>query len=477
MGSYMHSKKLQIFPAIPDLLYNMYFDSDSYKTSHWMFYQDDTTYMHSYFESRGGEYQNTLFFGLQYILHKYLSKKPTMELLQEFMEFMKYHGPTLNEKGMRKIAELGYWPVRIRAVKEGTLVPVSNVLMTAESTDPELFWVANYLEGMLQRGVWGPTTVATKSWHARKIGEEFYNLTNGNTDGIQFMLQDFGSRGVSTYEGTENLAGAHLVNFQGSDTMAAARWFKHYYPDASVRCAAFSVNATEHSNMTSWGGPMHEIDAIRNAIEKAPVGSVLSVVTDSYDQMDTVSNKIVSLKDRIIQKDLSFVSRLDSGKPTLTVPEASEMLAERIGFTMTQKGYKQIAHKFKVLQGDGMDVPMIRTLFKACTDKGFAATNYVWGMGGGLLQDMTRDNQKFATKCSEVITGGKHIDVFKDPVTDPVKRSKAGHLDLQIRDGKYETVRYPAQFGSQLDLVFEDGKIYRQHGISEVRNRAWNGAF
>jgi len=466
MGSYMNSKHLKIYPAIPDLPYNGPLDTDSYKTSHWIFYPDHMTYMFSYLESRGGRFQNIQFGGLQIIVNKYLSKAPTMEMFEEFSKFMSMHGPTANLEQMKEVCQLGYWPVRIKAVKEGTVVPVSNVVMTIESTDIKYAWVANYLEAMLHR-VWGPTTVATVSYHCRKVCEHYVDMTCEDRTWLKFMLQDFGARGVSVYEGTETLGAMHTFNFAGSDTMAGIRCANHYYKE---QMAAFSVNALEHSTVTAWGKG-NELKAYENAIDKVKNGTILSMVIDSYNHLNAI-RMIHSLLPKIIAKDLKIVFRPDSGNPPTVMRECAALIEELFGTTMNGRGFKVFNYGMKLLYGDGIDEAMIRTLLKNATDDHFAATNFLFGMGGALLQGVTRDTQKFAVKCSAAVVDGHEIEVYKDPVSDPGKKSKKGVLDLEKRNGKFQTVKAPAEFASELDLVFEDGKIYRQQTLSEIRRIA-----
>ena len=181
-------------------------DSDSYKLSHWKQYPKNTTSMFSYFESRGGRYPNTLFFGLQYYLKKYLTTPITMENVEEAAEFAIAHGESFNLEGWKRVVNVhgGHLPVRIKAVPEGSLIPVSNILMSVESTDPELFWIVSWLETMLVR-VWYPTTVATQSWHIKQNIKKFLEETADDPETISFKLHDFGSRGVSSQESGGNL--------------------------------------------------------------------------------------------------------------------------------------------------------------------------------------------------------------------------------------------------------------------------------
>jgi len=273
--------------------------------------------------------------------------------------------------------------------------------------------------------------------------------------------------GVSVYEGTETLGAVHTFNFAGSDTMPGVRAANHYYNE---KMSAFSVNALEHSTVTAFGKG-NELKAYENAIDKVKPGTILSIVIDSYNHLNAI-RMIHSLLPKILAKNLKIVFRPDSGNPPVVMRECTTLIAELFGTTMNGRGFKVFNNGMGLLYGDGINEDMVRTLLKQAYDDGFAATNFLFGMGGALLQGVTRDTQKFAVKCSAAVVDGKEIEVYKDPVSDPGKKSKKGILDLEKRNGKYQTVRGTAEFGSELDLVFEDGKIYRQQTLAEIRRIA-----
>ena len=147
---------------------NLILTTDSYKQSHYLQYPEEMTYMHDYIESRGGSYGVTKFFGLQYYLKEYLSKPITKEMVEEAKEICKLHGVPFNEDGWNYIAELGYLPIKIRAVEEGVVVPNHNVLITVESTDEKVAWITGFVETLIMK-VWYPITVTTFSYKIKKI--------------------------------------------------------------------------------------------------------------------------------------------------------------------------------------------------------------------------------------------------------------------------------------------------------------------
>jgi nicotinamide phosphoribosyltransferase len=239
--------------------------------------------VYSYFESRGGEFGKNVFFGLQYILRQYLEGRVvTQEKIDEAEMLVNKHmgSGTFNREGWEYILHQhdGRLPVCIKAVDEGTLVPTRNVLVTIENTDPNCYWLTNYLETLLVQ-MWYPTTVATQSYYMKKDIEYFLKQTCDEHD-PSFRLHDFGFRGSTVVEGAGIGGCAHLAaGFQGTDTFEAIRVAKHYY-DCDM--AGFSVPASEHSTITSWGRES-EVDAFANMLEQYEKYPIIACVSDSYD--------------------------------------------------------------------------------------------------------------------------------------------------------------------------------------------------
>jgi len=256
--------------------------------------------------------------------------------------------------------------------------------------------------------------------------------------GLPFKLHDFGARGVSSLESALLGGMAHLVNFQGSDTLAAVLGARVFYGEPM---AAFSIPAAEHSTITAWGRE-GEVDAYRNMLKQyAKPGALLAVVSDSYDLEHAVRHLWgEQLREAVIASGATVLIRPDSGDPTTMVMKTVQSLASTFGTTVNAKGFRVLDH-VRVIQGDGITLRTIRSILAALKVNGYSADNVAFGQGGALLQVVNRDDQRFAMKCSAVDVGGVWRDVFKDPVTDPGKRSKAGRLTLLLRQGDYLTVR------------------------------------
>lgn len=451
---------------------NIMLATDSYKVSHYRQYPAGTTRVFSFFESRGGRYPETVFFGLQYLIKKHLlGVVVTEEKIEEAKEIFAAHfgsDKMFNEAGWRHILTVhnGRLPIEIRAVKEGSRIPTSNVLVTVVNTDPEVPWLTNYIETLLVQ-LWYPTTVATQSYFMKQTILRYLEET-GTPELVDFKLHDFGFRGSTTVESAGIGGAAHLVNFKGTDTVEALLVAKNFY---SEKMAGFSIPAAEHSTITSWGRD-GEVEAYRNMLRKYPDGLV-AVVSDSYDIFFACENIWGGiLRDEVLARNGTLVIRPDSGDPVTVILRVFEILGRKFGFEVNSKGYKVLNPKVRVIQGDGIDYLSIGDILEAMKRAGWSADNIAFGSGGGLLQKIDRDTQKIAFKCCAVEVSGEWVDVMKDPITDPGKRSKAGRLALVHRNGKYETVREEEVFGDDLLVtVFKNGNLLVDYTLANVRER------
>ncbi|CAH2909359.1 MAG: Nicotinamide phosphoribosyltransferase (EC [uncultured Paraburkholderia sp.] len=468
--------------GVSAILSNPILNTDSYKASHYLQYPPEASAMFSYIESRGGRYDRTLFFGLQMLIKEYLCRPITAPMIDEAKAFFGAHGEPFNEAGWRYVVERhgGYLPVRIRAVPEGSVVPTHNVLVTVECEDREVFWLASYLETMLLR-VWYPITVATQSWHLRKTIRDYLLKTSDDLTQLPFKLHDFGARGVSSAESAAIGGAAHLVSFMGSDTVLGVVAANHYYSESM---AAFSVPAAEHSTITSWGRE-RETEAYRNMIAKfARPGAIVSVVSDSYDLFAALKVWGTELKQAVLDSGGTLVIRPDSGDPRSIVLQTLRALEASFGSTVNSKG-RRVLKNVRVIQGDGVNPDSLAAILAAMDHAGFAADNIVFGMGGALLQQINRDTQRFAMKCSAIRLGDAWHDVLKNPVTDTTKRSMKGRLTLLVnrRTGGYRTATLPlaphenagataADWQDAMVTVFDSGKLLVDDSLSAIRARA-----
>lgn len=464
---------------------NIILNTDSYKVSMFKQYPAGTTGVYSYIESRGGRYDSTVMFGLQAFIKEYLLEPITQADIDIADEILTAHGEPFNREGWEYIlsAHGGYLPVVIKSVPEGTVVPVKNVLATIENTDPKAFWLTTWLETALLRAVWYPTTVATQSWKIKQVILDALEKT-GDPSLIDFKLHDFGARGVSSLESAGIGSAAHLVNFMGSDTISGVLYAREYY---GAGIAGFSIPAAEHSTITSWGRD-GEVDAYANMLTQfARPGSVLAVVSDSYD-IYNATEKLwgEELRQKVIDSGATVVIRPDSGDPDIVCRQLVQILDKKFGHTVNSKGFK-VLNNVRLIQGDGVNEHTIRCILGSFQVYGYSADNIAFGMGGALLQQLDRDTQQFAMKCSSIkLTRWPDFepqwhDVQKDPITDPGKKSKAGRVTLWNSGGEWiSSVEQPTgwhdkaigDFVEALEEVYRDGKLIKEITFDQVRANA-----
>ncbi|GBU09933.1 nicotinate phosphoribosyltransferase [Gammaproteobacteria bacterium] len=472
-------------------MFNPILRADSYKMGHFAQYPKNTVYMFDYLESRGGKYGFTRFFGLQYYLKEYLDITVTKENIEDADSFSKAHGVPFNKAGWDYIVSVhhGRLPLKIRAIPEGAIVPNRTPLVTIESTDPQCFWLVGWAETLLMK-VWYPTTVATFSFKMKQMIEQFLILSADNPEQeLPFKLHDFGYRGVSSEESAGIGGMAHLTNFMGTDNMLGVRFAQHYYNTCAM--VGYSVPASEHSSMTSWKQE-NETAAYANMLDMYQGYPIVSIVADSYDFFDAVSNQLLgTLLEKVKAHNGFVVIRPDSGDAISNIRFILKHASEKCGVTINKKGYKVLNH-IRILQGDGINEDTVYDILRdLCFEKdinshGWSAENFVFGCGGALLQgnyesSINRDTHRFAIKCSAIITQEgteqEFVEVFKDPITDRKKSSKKGRLDviLDSKTGQLKTVMInelsldKSHPESVLNTVFLNGKITKTFTFEEVR--------
>jgi len=455
---------------------NLILNTDSYKMSHFAQYPQGAEYVSSYIESRGGVYPETVFFGLQAFVKEYLTRPISQADIDEADAVCTVHGVPFNREGWEYILNeyQGYLPLEIEAAPEGAVIPTGNVMVQVTNTDPKCAWLTSYIETALLRAVWYPTTVATVSRACRNIITRYMEETAESLDGLPFKLHDFGARGASSEEAAALGGAAHLVNFMGTDTLSGIMAARRYY---NADMAGFSIPAAEHSTITSWGRD-GETAAYANMIQQfGGEGRLVAVVSDSYDFWNAIDNIWGDeLKEQVQQFGGTLVVRPDSGEPVEVVQEAIERLMAKFGYETNSKGYRVLPACVRLIQGDGICARSIDAILAAMKARGLSADNVAFGMGGELLQKINRDTQKFAMKASAICIKGEWRDVYKDPITDPGKRSKRGRLALINDEQGYRTVREDALEDQRnaLEKVFRNGDVLVDWTFDEVRERAAN---
>lgn len=455
--------------------------ADAYKETHWKQYPPDTQVVYSYLESRGGEFDATLFYGLQMLIKKHF-EGPVLEQWmiedadQELGEVFSTHA-LFNKRGWQRLLDKhkGYLPLSIKAVPEGTVVNKHNVLVTVENTDHEFPWLTNFVETVLLQ-VWYPISVATLGFEIKKLIGKYADVSS-DVGVSPFHLNDFGFRGSTCVEAAEIGGSAHLINFNGTDTLVAGIAARRYY-DAPRGCGK-SVMATEHSTTTIWGRE-NELLAYRHFIEQCPEG-ILSVVSDSYNIWKAIDMFGTILKQEILNRGQQsgfarFVVRPDGGVPHEVALKVIEQLDRYFGHTVNSKGYKVLHPKVGVIYGDGIDYHSIKQILQTITDKGYSTDCIVFGSGGAILQKMNRDTHRFAFKCCAALRNNVWVDVYKSPIDSPDKNSKRGRLAL-VHSGAsnlvYSTMAEKDVFPqfNQLVEIFRDGRFIQEWTWDQIKSR------
>lgn len=455
--------------------HNLILNVDSYKASHYLQYPPGAEKVNSYMECRGGEFPEAVFFGLQAFIKEYLLEPVSAADIDEAEEMLHAHGLPFHRAGWEHILQShgGLLPLEISAVPEGTTVPLHNVMLQVANTCPRCFWLTTYIETALVRAIWYPVIVATQSREIKKIIARYLEETADSLDGLPLKLHDFGARGASSLE-TAMLGGmAHLVNFQGTDTVSGLVAARRFY---GADMAGYSIPAAEHSTMTAWGRE-READAYANMLDQfAGPDKLVAVVSDSYDIWHAIENIWGDqLKQRVIDNGGTLVIRPDSGEPVKIVTESLERLMRIFGCRVNSKGYRVLPDFIRIIQGDGISRHSIPKILQAMKEHKQSADNVTFGMGGELLQKLHRDMVSFAMKASAIRIDGKWHDVYKNPVTGPEKKSKRGRLALVRGESEKPQTVQLERLGERENLlrpVYRDGRLLVETSFDEVRRRA-----
>ena len=476
--------------------------TDSYKVSHSSCYPENMDFMFDYVEARkGGKYKESVFFGLQMFIKEYLENPFTQEDIDEAVEFYNMHFPPVyaNEIFDREMFQYildeysGYFPVKIKAVPEGTVIPEGNVLCTFECNDPKAASIVSFLETMATSYIWYGTTVATNSYQMKKIIKRYGEMTADTLDFLPFALHDFGARGVSP--GAQGIGGAaHLVNFMGSDNLEAVYKAQKLYGVAEG-LPGYSIPATEHSVMSSEGryGEMKVAERVFDTYAKE--GGMIAMVNDTYNMENHIKQFSKIFKEKYLNTGVRWITRPDSGYPPEMVVKALDILWDEFvvgdfnfdGTCNNEKGFKMLPDYVRVIQGDGIDIDMIELVLEAVKEAGYSTENVAFGSGGGLLQKVDRDTLRFAMKASYIEIDGKGKELFKEPNTQTGsynKKSKKGKVGLyKDYEGRYLTMTEQERdnlktwpFQDMLEVVYDGSnnrlRLAKFYTFDEVRANA-----
>lgn len=471
---------------------------DFYKTDHRRQYPEGTELIYSNFTARSSRIpgvNSVVIFGVQYFIKDYLIRrfnegffsKPKEEVIRRYKRRIDFSlgKDTVPTDHLEALHDLGYLPIEIKALPEGSICPLRVPLLTIKNTLPEFFWLTNFLETILSNVLWHPITSATIAFEYRKILNKYAAETSDIPEFVQWQGHDFSMRGHSSFESSLVSGGAHLLSFTGTDTIPSIDWLEHFYgADCEQEIIGGSVPATEHSVMC-MGGSETERETYERLITQVYPKGIISIVSDTWNYWKVLDELIRGLKDKILARDGKVVIRPDSGDPVKIVcgdpdaPKGSlewkgtiEILWEIFGGEINSKGFKQLDHHIGVIYGDGITLQRCNDICSRLKEKGFASTNMVYGIGSYTYQYVTRDTFGFAVKSTYGIIKGEPRQIFKDPITDDgVKRSAKGLLRVNSDYTLSQCVSPEEEREGLLETVFLNGQLTKEFSLKEIRER------
>ena len=486
--------------------------SDFYKTDHRPQYPTGTTEVYSNLTARGSripEIDKVVVFGLQYFVQEYLVNQfnrdffgqPKDQVLAAYKRRLDTSlGPnTVNIDHIGALHDLGYLPLRLKALPEGSRCPMRVPFFTIVNTLPEFFWLTNWIESVMSNVVWQPITSATIAHSYRALLNKEAAYSSDIPEFVQWQGHDFSFRGMGSLEASGICGAGHLLSFTGTDTIPAIDTLEIYYgADAETELIGGSVPATEHSVMC-MGGEVSEYDTFKRLITEVYPKGIISIVSDTWDYFAVLTETLPRLKDIIMSREGKVVIRPDSGDPVkiicgdpdaiLGTPESKgtiQLLWETFGGTTNSKGYKQLDSHIGAIYGDSITYDRARQITSSLISKGFASTNIVFGIGSFTYQYVTRDTFGMAMKATSGVINGKRVTISKNPKTDNgLKKSAKGLLRVDrvrivpLDSGAHgvtsfvltEDVSVEEEEGGALEVIFENGHAGVPHTLAEIRER------
>lgn len=486
---------------------------DFYKICHYEQYPKGTEVVYSTWTARSGKHapniKNVVAFGFQGFVKEFLIEffndnffgREKEQIVSEYSRYLKNCLFIQNPytKHIEDLHDLGYLPLLIKSVDEGTLVPFRVPMLTIENTDSRFFWLTNYFETLMSANLWKPATSASIAKVYRDILNKYALETNGSIGGVEFQGHDFSMRGMSGLEDSARTGIGHLLSFVGTDTIPSIQYAEEYYgANIEKELVGCSVSASEHSVMCS-GSKENELETYRRLIEDVYPTGIVSLVSDTWDLWNVITNILPQLKDKIMARNGGagsldkVVIRPDSGDPANILcgdPNAIEgspaykgvveLLYDVFGGTVNAQGYKLLDSHIGAIYGDAITIERCTDICERLKAKGFASVNVVYGIGSYTYQYNTRDTLGFAMKSTSVTINGEERAIFKDPVTDDgVKKSAVGRVAVHKNNSTgaleiYDNGRAAdsnTHSENLLTPLFENGKLLKEITLAEIRNK------
>lgn len=457
---------------------------DFYKISHRAMYPKGTQYVYSTWTPRHsitGEFTEVVNVGLEIFVQEWLIdffnthffNRPLRDILREYEEVItRTIGGDIETTHIEDLHRLGYLPLQIHNLPEGSVVPIQTPVATIVNTDPRFFWLTNYIESLMSCELWQISTSATIARRYKQLFDKFARETSENLSFTSFQGHDFSMRGMSSLRSAILSGMGHLTSFVGTDTIPAIQAMDYYHYDSGL--TGTSIPASEHSIQCAYEND--EVYFKTLLTEVHPTGMV-SIVSDGYDFWDVMDTLLPKLKEMIMTRDGKVVIRPDSGDPvdiicgTPNRKGAIQTLWEIFGGSINSKGYKELDPHIGLIYGDAITYDRATQILTKLREAGFSSTNVVFGIGSYTYQYNTRDTFGYACKSTACIINGREKHIFKDPKTDSgVKKSQKGLVSVKNRcwtDGhSFDETTIEDDF----DLIFLDGRRFRTTPIYEIRD-------
>ncbi len=474
--------------------------ADFYKTSHREQEPEGMEYCYSTWTPRQILLQGVnevVHFGPQKFIKEYIIeyfnenffKKEKAQVIADYTRVIKFTLGNQNPytKHIEDLHDLGYLPLSIKSLPEGSIVAARTPVLTVQNTDPRFAWLTNYIETLMSSELWSLSTSATIAREYRKLLDSFAEETGGDLTFVPFQGHDFSMRGLSSIQSGISSGMGHLLSFTGTDTIPAILGMEEFYgANIEKELVGTSIPATEHS-IACANGTDEKATFTRLLTEVYPTGFV-SVVSDTWDFWGVVGTILPQLKDVIMARDGKLVIRPDSGDPVKIIcgDETSDnefarkglvqCLWDIFGGNTNDKGYKVLDSHIGAIYGDSITRARCLAICEGLKDKGFASTNVVYGIGSYTYQYNTRDTLGYAMKATLVVINGDEKQIFKAPKTDSgVKKSQKGAVGVFKNDeGIYWTDGhglYDELPGNLLRETFLNGILMVDETLQEIRDR------
>lgn len=472
---------------------------DFYKTDHRRQYPEGTTKIYSNLTPRitRDPYLNfgCVVFGVQGFIEEYLvnnfkhfffdqDKSEAISRYKRRMDFS-LGKDTIPTDHLEALHDLGYLPLHIKALPEGSVSPLKTPVLTITNTHPNFAWVPNFLETLISAELWPMMQSATIAFAYRKMLTKYARLTSSAPDFVLWQGHDFSMRGHRGLDAAIKSGAAHLTSFTGTDTIPAIDYLEEFYQaNAEREIIGGSVPATEHSVMC-MGGLETEEETYRRLLNEVYPKGIVSIVSDTWDFWRVLTETLPKLKEVIMKREGKLVVRPDSGCPVKILcgdPEAPkyspafkgavECLYEVFGGKLNHKGYLELDPHIGLIYGDSITLERCEKICHLLKEKGFASTNVVFGIGSYTYQYNTRDTLGFAMKATYGEILGKPQILFKAPKTDDGQKNSARGL-LRVNEDLTlsENVSPEEERGGVLQTVFLNGQTPQASTLAEIRAR------